>query len=605
MRARAFAAMAVWLLACGGSATTTDGTTAATTTGQGGATTGGGTAGAGGDGGEAGHGGGVGGQGGASTSAGGAGGQGGASTSAGGAGGQGGAAPACDDGVKNGDETDVDCGGPTCSVCVNGLACVVGADCLSESCVGGVCAAPTCGDLAKNGAETGVDCGGPDCPGCATGGACASGGDCVSGVCAAGVCADASCLDGVKNGGETAVDCGGSCPTCGDGQPCGEGADCASGVCSGGVCASPSCLDGVKNGGESAPDCGGGSCPGCGDGVACGSGIDCASGVCAGGLCQAPTCVDGLKNGAETGTDCGGPVCGGCTIGSGGVTNGGASDTPAGLQVRVDVATILAQDPTFSLWAIGKELAYCFEQPSGECDATPSAIAWAVLPDAIPPGGSVALTFKDEAATHAKPGASVFDAYDDFDAAALDAAWKKELAGVALDVVDGASGVRLSPSGGAQYGGNELYRLVAAMPSAYVVESRIKDLPNLGYNYPGGLLLVFQDASSWLGLEGQIGSSWTERGEVAGTDSNWLHYYPQNPFKNGWQAHRVDVRPNDTYEVWLDGVKVTAQNAIPASFVSMKRGGIGFAKHGNTGELFADWIRLRKLAEPPPTVVVQ
>ena len=43
-------------------------------------------------------------------------------------------------------------------------------------------------------------------------------------------------------------------------------ATATSGVCTGGVCQTPACTDGVKNGSETDVDCGGGSCPGCGTG---------------------------------------------------------------------------------------------------------------------------------------------------------------------------------------------------------------------------------------------------------------------------------------------------------------------------------------------------
>ena len=79
--------------------------------------------------------------------------------------------PTCNDGIQNGDETGVDCGG---------------------SCA--PCAEPTCSDGIQNGDETGVDCGGSACPSC-----------------------PATCDDGIQNGDETGVDCGGSacapCPT--------------------------------------------------------------------------------------------------------------------------------------------------------------------------------------------------------------------------------------------------------------------------------------------------------------------------------------------------------------------------------------------------------
>lgn len=50
-------------------------------------------------------------------------------------------APTCLDGVANGAETDVDCGGGgDCNPCASGKHCSTGADCLSSSsCVGGVC----------------------------------------------------------------------------------------------------------------------------------------------------------------------------------------------------------------------------------------------------------------------------------------------------------------------------------------------------------------------------------------------------------------------------------------------------------------------------------
>jgi hypothetical protein len=48
--------------------------------------------------------------------------------------------PSCTDGVRNGDETDVDCGGG-CAPCAEGKGCLANTDCLSGSCSEGVCAA--------------------------------------------------------------------------------------------------------------------------------------------------------------------------------------------------------------------------------------------------------------------------------------------------------------------------------------------------------------------------------------------------------------------------------------------------------------------------------
>jgi hypothetical protein len=53
--------------------------------------------------------------------------------------------PTCSDGIQNGDETGVDCGGSSCQPC-------------------GV--TPTCSDGIQNGDEEGVDCGGSSCPPC-------------------------------------------------------------------------------------------------------------------------------------------------------------------------------------------------------------------------------------------------------------------------------------------------------------------------------------------------------------------------------------------------------------------------------------------------------
>ncbi|MCB9303709.1 MAG: T9SS type A sorting domain-containing protein [Lewinellaceae bacterium] len=112
-----------------------------------------------------------------------------------------GTAPTCDDGIQNGQETGVDCGGPDCPACPP---------------------VPTCNDGIQNGQETGVDCGGPDCPACPPA---------------------PTCNDGIQNGQETGVDCGGpDCPAC---PPV------------------PTCNDGIQNGQETGVDCGGPDCPAC------------------------------------------------------------------------------------------------------------------------------------------------------------------------------------------------------------------------------------------------------------------------------------------------------------------------------------------------------
>jgi hypothetical protein len=242
------------------------------------------------------------------------------------------AAPTCSDGILNSTETDVDCGGANmfhmCSPCADGKRCLVGSDCVSAVCTGGVCGAPTCSDGVTNGGESGVDCGGMSaCPRCADGQTCRAASDCVNGICGTDMrCATPAptCSDGILNSTETDVDCGGAnmlhmCPACADGKRCLVGGDCVSGVCTGGVCSSPTCADGVTNGGESGVDCGGMSgCPRCADGQTCRTGADCVNGTCGTDMrCASATttaCTDGVKDGNETDVDCGGS-CAPCAFG--------------------------------------------------------------------------------------------------------------------------------------------------------------------------------------------------------------------------------------------------------------------------------------------------
>jgi hypothetical protein len=61
--------------------------------------------------------------------------------------------------LKNGTETDLNCGGDVCQPCANGLTCLVAADCESGSCIEGKCSACQLGaNLVLNG-------GGEDGPG--------------------------------------------------------------------------------------------------------------------------------------------------------------------------------------------------------------------------------------------------------------------------------------------------------------------------------------------------------------------------------------------------------------------------------------------------------
>lgn len=85
----------------------------------------------------------------------------------------------------------------------DGSACAVGDQCASKVCTNGACAAPTHTDQVQNGDEADVDCGGPsDAPRCTSGKKCAIDTDCTSLACPAGRCAEApSCR--FKAGGAT------------------------------------------------------------------------------------------------------------------------------------------------------------------------------------------------------------------------------------------------------------------------------------------------------------------------------------------------------------------------------------------------------------------
>ncbi len=213
-------------------------------------------------------------------------------------------AASCGDGMKDGKETDVDCGGG-CMPCADGRGCTLGSDCESQVCLNAQCAAPSCSDKFKNGSESDVDCGGGVCDGCANGRACKGNGDCQSQFCDQGTCKQPPCQDGMRDGNETDIDCGGgACAPCTDGRHCNNNNDCQSGNCSAGTCqAQATCVDGIKNGQETDVDCGGPNCNPCINGLACLGNNDCGSFNCSNGLC----CGNGAAN-------CDGSVFNGCEV---------------------------------------------------------------------------------------------------------------------------------------------------------------------------------------------------------------------------------------------------------------------------------------------------
>jgi hypothetical protein len=147
----------------------------------------------------------------------------------------------CDDHVRDGTETDVDCGG-SCSPCGPRKSCLRDSDCSatasgcdapSGGCfcdtVSATCVYSHCYDQTLDGDETGPDCGGSACGPCAKGQGCLVDGDCTSQACdgIAFVCDSSQCSDHRVDGDETDVDCGGAvCSACASGQRCMDNFDC-------------------------------------------------------------------------------------------------------------------------------------------------------------------------------------------------------------------------------------------------------------------------------------------------------------------------------------------------------------------------------------------
>ena len=157
------------------------------------------------------------------------------------------------------------CGvGTAVATCDDAQPCELDKDCKSGFCSGGKCATPSAeshADGVTNGGETDVDCGGSvkATKPCVDGQKCFESLDCV-GTCNAGICGPIGPADGKKNQAETDIDCGGgTAPKCADGKTCAGNDDCATGFCPPGtlVCTAPSYVDGVQNGNETDLDCGG------------------------------------------------------------------------------------------------------------------------------------------------------------------------------------------------------------------------------------------------------------------------------------------------------------------------------------------------------------
>lgn len=114
----------------------------------------------------------------------------------------------CDDGLLNGTEIDIDCGGD-CSACNDGRYCSAHTDCQSEVCIQNTCSPPTCGDGVVNHSSEMCD-DGQESASCNA--------NCTLTTCGDGLVnteAGEECDDGVES-----AACDGDCslPMCGDGR---------------------------------------------------------------------------------------------------------------------------------------------------------------------------------------------------------------------------------------------------------------------------------------------------------------------------------------------------------------------------------------------------
>jgi hypothetical protein len=268
----------------------------------------------------------------------------------------------------------------TCTSTPVEAGCASGQYCYGDACF-------SCTDMMKDGDETDVDCGGSNCPGCALGKACNVGTDCASGHCANGMCCTSDCTDACQSctlpglvgtctdipWGETSTACGATsycvsdtCKPVGNLIPLGSACNssnytnCVNGYCGGGACklrpGSPCTRD---------VECGNSLCQKnvC---AACQQDSDCASGhcyvsfglcrqaegsfcdadyECVGNACNSGVCSLQLANGQSctTSADCSswlckGGVCAACTTSDCASCNAGACLAASGTPCHADNA---------------------------------------------------------------------------------------------------------------------------------------------------------------------------------------------------------------------------------------------------------------------------
>ena len=204
-------------------------------------------------------------------------------------------AAGCSDNIKNGTETDIDCGG-SCAPCAIGKVCAVLADCVvstnvcvTNSCTGNVCTATNVADNTPTAAQTAGDCQEVQCNGAGATKSVANNADVPASD--GNPCTYETCSSGAISTGNEPIDT--ICQTtkfCNGGGACVEctkSTQCTDLNCVSNACVAATCTDTIKNGSESDVDCGG-TCNDCKPGKACLIGTDCETGICTGNICQAP-----------------------------------------------------------------------------------------------------------------------------------------------------------------------------------------------------------------------------------------------------------------------------------------------------------------------------
>jgi len=260
--------------------------------------------------------------------------------------------PSCTDGIKNGTETDIDCGGSctTTATCDDGGGCVAGTDCDSGVCgTDNKCAIPACGDGVIRGTEMCDDGNGINGDGCDDG----AGGSCRATACGNGtVTGTEVCDDGNNTNGDgcdnncTASACGNGVTAgaegCDDGdRDDGDGCSMTCTVETGYTCTgaisvcTTVCGDGIRAGAEACDDADTDAGDGCSmtctveTGYTCtGTPSVCTSAVCGNGILEGAEACDQGGNNVANGDGCSST----CTVETGYTCTGTPSvcTTPCG-----------------------------------------------------------------------------------------------------------------------------------------------------------------------------------------------------------------------------------------------------------------------------------